>query len=46
VGAPPSPVAALPIQTIAPGLVVEGPDPALSLRLRELHHRRAAAAHG
>jgi len=42
VGAPPSPVAPLPIQAIAPGLPVDGPDLALGERLRDLHHRRAA----
>jgi tRNA(Arg) A34 adenosine deaminase TadA len=39
-GAPTGPVAALPIQTIAPTLSVEGPEPSLSDRLRELHRRR------
>jgi tRNA(Arg) A34 adenosine deaminase TadA len=46
VGAASSPVAALPIQTIAPGLPVDGPEPSLSERLRDLHHRRAAAKAG
>lgn len=41
VGAPPSPVVPLPIQAIAPGVAVDGPDLALSERLRDLHHRRA-----
>lgn len=43
VGAPVSPVAALPINAIAPGLPVEGPELSLSARLRDLHHRRIAA---
>lgn len=46
VGASASPVAALPINAVAPGLPVEGPEPSLSARLRELHHRRAAAKAG
>lgn len=46
VGAPVSPVAALPIQAIAPDLVVEGPAPSLSDRLRQLHHRRHEAQSG
>jgi tRNA(Arg) A34 adenosine deaminase TadA len=40
-GAGPSPVAGLPINAIAPALPVEGPEPSLSARLRELHRRRA-----
>lgn len=46
-GATPGPVAALPIQTIAPGIPVDGPEPSLSDRLKELHRRRyeMAAAH-
>jgi tRNA(Arg) A34 adenosine deaminase TadA len=43
IGARNAPVAALPINTVAPGLPVEGPEPSLSARLRDLHHRRAAA---
>ena len=47
-GATPSPVAALPVQTIAPGLPVDGPEPSLSDRLKALHRRsyeaRAARA--
>ena len=39
-GALAGPVAALPIQTIAPGLPVEGPEPSLSDRLKDLHRRR------
>lgn len=42
-GAPPSPVAALPVQTVAPGLPVDGPEPSLSTRLKELHRRRHEA---
>lgn len=42
VGAPPPPVATLPINVVAPGIPVAGPAPSLSARLRELHHRRVA----
>ena len=38
-GAAPSPVAALPVQIIAPGLPVDGPEPSLSDRLKALHRR-------
>lgn len=38
-GAPPSPVAALPIRDVAPRVVVEGPVEALAAQVRELHHR-------
>ena len=38
-GEPASPVNALPIQAVAPGIPVDGPDPALADRLRDLHHR-------
>lgn len=38
-GATASPVAALPIQTVAPGVKVEGPEPSLSARMKQLHHR-------
>lgn len=40
-GSGPSPVAPLPIQAIAPKLDVEGPEPSLSARLKELHRQRA-----
>jgi tRNA(Arg) A34 adenosine deaminase TadA len=43
VGAPPSPVATLPINAVAPGIPVDGPEPSLSARLRDLHQRRAAS---
>ncbi|MFE7232336.1 nucleoside deaminase [Streptomyces sp. NPDC001231] len=36
-GVPPSPVRCLPIQDVVPGLTVQGPVPALTDRLRELH---------
>lgn len=39
-GAPASPVSALPISAIAPGVPVEGPDPTLADRLQDLHRRR------
>lgn len=42
-GAPPSPVTALPINAVVPDVVVDGPDEELSARVRELHHRRRAA---
>ncbi len=38
-GVAPPPVATLPIQTIVPGAVVEGPVPALAEQVRELHRR-------
>jgi tRNA(Arg) A34 adenosine deaminase TadA len=39
-GAAPGPVAALPVQAVAPGIPVDGPEPSLSDRLKELHRRR------
>lgn len=39
-GLPPAPVAALPITEVVPGAVVDGPDPELAGRVRELHARR------
>jgi tRNA(Arg) A34 adenosine deaminase TadA len=36
-GAPPSPVAALPITTVAPGLDVDGPAPELTDAMKALH---------
>ncbi|MEI4272282.1 nucleoside deaminase [Klenkia sp. LSe6-5] len=42
-GAAPAPVATLPVQVVAPGIIVDGPDDELSARVRELHvrlHRR------
>jgi tRNA(Arg) A34 adenosine deaminase TadA len=42
-GALPGPVAALPVQVIAPGIPVYGPEPSLSARLRDLHRRRFEA---
>jgi hypothetical protein len=38
-GASPSPVAVLPVQTIAPAVEVEGPEPSLQARMKDLHHR-------
>jgi tRNA(Arg) A34 adenosine deaminase TadA len=38
-GVPPAPVRSLPIQEIAPGIVVEGPAPELSERVHRLHQR-------
>ncbi|MEQ8816399.1 MAG: nucleoside deaminase [Thalassobaculum sp.] len=41
-GVPPSsPVSPLPIQTVVPGLPVEGPVPELAAELRDLHRRYA-----
>lgn len=40
-GIAPSPVAALPIQQVAPGVQVEGPFAEFEDELRELHHRAA-----
>ncbi|SCX55465.1 Cytidine and deoxycytidylate deaminase zinc-binding region [Klenkia marina] len=42
-GVAPGPVATLPVQAVAPGVPVDGPDDELSARVRELHvrlHRR------
>ena len=39
-GFPPAPVATLPITTIVPEAHVDGPDPDLARRVRELHERR------
>ncbi|GAA1935240.1 nucleoside deaminase [Streptomyces durmitorensis] len=39
--APPSPVTALPIGEVAPGVRVAGPAPELTEEVRELHHRFA-----
>lgn len=39
-GLPASPVAALPIRSVVPGLEVDGPDPELSGEVRRLHGRR------
>jgi tRNA(Arg) A34 adenosine deaminase TadA len=38
-GGPPSPVAALPITTVAPGIPVDGPDDELAQRVHGLHRR-------
>jgi tRNA(Arg) A34 adenosine deaminase TadA len=40
-GLPPGPVRPLPIQEVAPGVVVEGPSSALAPLVRDLHRRRA-----
>lgn len=40
-GAPASPVLALPVGEVAPGLSVDGPAPELEAEMRELHRRRA-----
>ena len=34
------PVSPLPIEQVAPGLLVDGPDPELALRVRQLHRQR------
>jgi tRNA(Arg) A34 adenosine deaminase TadA len=39
-GVPPAPVAPLPVQTVAPGLVVDGPAPELADEMQALHRRR------
>ena len=36
----PSPVSPLPVQAIAPGVVVDGPAPELAEEIRELHRRK------
>lgn len=46
VGAPDSPVNALPISAILRDPKVDGPEPSLSARLRDLHHRSVAAKRG
>lgn len=38
-GAPPPPVATLPVQTVAPHVTVDGPSPELAETVRELHRR-------
>lgn len=38
-GAAAAPVAALPVQTVAPGVAIRGPVPGLVEEMRELHHR-------
>ncbi|GAA3071077.1 nucleoside deaminase [Streptosporangium carneum] len=43
-GVPPAPVRPLPIGEIVPGVVVEGPVPALAEQVRELHRRFHATA--
>ncbi|MBL8599823.1 MAG: nucleoside deaminase [Devosia sp.] len=42
-GAPPSPVAVLPIEAIAPGVRVDGPEPTLRERMKQLHLRHHEA---
>lgn len=42
-GADPGPVAALSINEVAPTIPVEGPEPGLEARLKDLHRRRFAA---
>jgi tRNA(Arg) A34 adenosine deaminase TadA len=42
-GAAPGPVSPLPIQAIAPTLPVDGPEPSLSARLKEMHRQRYEA---
>ena len=42
-GAAPGPVSPLPIQAIAPALPVDGPEPSLSARLKEMHRQRYEA---
>lgn len=44
-GAPPSPVRALPVQEVVPGIEVQGPVPALAERLREMHRASYLARH-
>lgn len=39
-GAPPPPVATLPIQAVVPGASVDGPDETFAETLRDLHRRR------
>jgi tRNA(Arg) A34 adenosine deaminase TadA len=43
---PASPVATLPINAVAPGVLVDGPAPDLEAELRELHRRAAGLSSG
>ena len=45
-GEPPSPVNALPIQAVAPGVPVDGPDLRLTERMRDLHLRNLRRKRG
>lgn len=45
-GAPASPVAPLPVQSVAPGIPVEGPVPELREAVRELHRRHVEVSKG
>ena len=45
-GVGPAPVAALPVQAVAPGVVVEGPAEELTDEVRELHRRLQAQRRG
>ncbi|QBI18579.1 nucleoside deaminase [Egibacter rhizosphaerae] len=45
-GAPPGPVALLPIQQVVPGAVVDGPAEEFADELRELHRRHAQRVSG
>jgi tRNA(Arg) A34 adenosine deaminase TadA len=38
-GAAPSPVANLPVQALAPGVKLDGPEPLLAERMKDLHYR-------
>ena len=43
-GVPPSPVRALPVSEVAPGLVVQGPVPGLDEQVHQLHRRFRSSA--
>lgn len=45
-GAPEPPVRPLPVQEVAPGIVVAGPAPELAAQIRELHRRSLARRKG
>jgi tRNA(Arg) A34 adenosine deaminase TadA len=45
-GAPASPVRAIAINDLVPGIEVDGPDPELADQVRELHRRQRAARAG
>lgn len=45
-GMPPSPVAPIPSNEVAPFVIVEGPEPALASRIEALHRRRFALVKG
>ena len=43
-GAPPGPLSALPIESVVPGLLVEGPVPELAEQVKALHRRKLSSS--